>query len=182
MARRVIWPALGAVALLSAACGGAKAQVVMPDAQPLVVPAAPAHVVVPAAPEPPPPPVIEAPVAPTTLPTGTNATRVRTEPPASRPTAPPPAQTPQPVAPSTPTPLEAAPNQSELEQKASNLVGSAERALDKIDPKALSTDGRAQYDTAKRFIVQAKSALAAKNIVYAWQLADKANTIATLLK
>lgn len=182
MARRLTLPALGAVALLTAACGGAKAQVVMPDAQPLVVPAAPAHVVVPAAPEPPPPPVIEAPVAPATLPAGTNPTRVRTEPPASRPTAPPPVQT-QPQAPaSAPTPLEAAPNQSELEQKASGLVGSAERALEKIDPKALSADGRAQYDTAKRFVVQAKSALAAKNIVYAWQLADKANTIATLLK
>ena len=84
--------------------------------------------------------------------------------------------------PATPTPLEAAPNQNELEQKATGLISSAERALEKIDAKTLSPDARAQYDTAKRFIVQAKTALTAKNVVYAWQLADKANTIATLLK
>ena len=85
-------------------------------------------------------------------------------------------------APAAPTPLEASPNQIELEQKATGLIGTAEKALERIDPKALNADARAQYDTAKRFIVQAKSALTAKNIVYAWQLADKANTIATLLK
>jgi hypothetical protein len=83
---------------------------------------------------------------------------------------------------SAPTPLQAAPNQGELEHQARTLKESAEKALDGIDYKALGVEARAQYDTAKRFLKQADDALKAKNIVYAWQLADKANTIATLLK
>lgn len=175
--------ALSATTLVSIACAGAKAQVQVPEQVPLAMPAAPTHVVVPAPPEPP-PAVVETPAPQINPPaaSGGGPPRTRTEPPPARP-APPPATPPTTPTPATvPTPLEAAPNQGELEQRARGLIASAERAMEKIDPKALGPDGRAQYDTAKRFIKQADEALKAKNIVYAWQLADKANTIATLLK
>jgi len=175
--------ALGVTALVAAGCG-AKAQVLMPDSVPLAMPSAPTHVVVPAAPEPPPLPVVDTQVQ-TTPPVALNgnATRGRTDPPASRPVAPP-AQVPAAPAPvpAAPTPLEASAKQGELEQNARTLRDSAERSLDKIDYKSLSADGKAQFDTAKRFLKQADDALKVKNVVYAWQLADKANTIATLLK
>ncbi len=183
MRRLPILLALGAAALLAGGCG-AKAQVLMPDSVPLAIPAAPMHVVVPAAPEPPPLPIVETQVQ-TTPPAAlnNNSTRGRTDPPASRPAATPaPAPVTPAPAPATPTPLEASAKQGELEQNARTLRDSAERALDKIDYKSLSGDGKAQYDTAKRFLKQADDALKAKNVVYAWQLADKANTIATLLK
>jgi hypothetical protein len=186
MRRLVVVLALSAASAVAASCGSAQAQVMLPDSQPLSMPAAPSHVVLPAAPEPPPAPVVETPAPVTIAPTtqGNGATRQRQDPPASRPVAPPspPPAAQQPPAPATPTPLEAAPNQSELEQRARGLVQSAERAMDKLDYKALGDAGQKQFDTAKRFLKQADDALKAKNIVYAWQLADKANTIATLLK
>ena len=172
-------------ASIAAACGSAKAQVLMPDAAPLAMPAAPPHVVVPAPPEMAQISAVETPAQTTTTlpaPTG-GATRPRTEP-AQRATPPPatPPSAPPAPAPSAPTPLQAAPNQGELEQQARALKDAADKALERIDYKALGADARAQYDTAKRFLKQADDALKAKNIVYAWQLADKANTIATLLR
>ena len=172
-------------ALLSAACGTAAAQQVqLPTSGPLAIPAAPSHVVVPAAPEPSPAPVVETPAMQPTSPvnTGGNTTRPRTEAPPPRPVAPPPPTSQPTTAPATPTPLPAAPNQGELEQQARSLWSSADQTLDKIDYKALNEGGQKQYDTAKRFLKQADDALKARNIVYAWQLANKANTIATLLK
>ncbi len=173
-------------ALLSAACGTAAAQqqVQLPATGPLAMPAAPSHIVVPAAPEPAPAPVVEplpSQINPPAITAG--GSRPKTDPPPVRPAPPtPPPATPPATAPATPTPLPAAPNQGELEQQARALKDSADQTLDKIDYKALSTDGRSQFDTAKRFLKQADDALKAKNIVYAWQLANKANTIATLLK
>ncbi|TAK17356.1 MAG: hypothetical protein EPO35_03210 [Acidobacteria bacterium] len=172
--------------LLVQGCSGAKAQVMLPDPNPLNIPQAPARVVVPPAPEPP-PVVTEAtpPAASTTTqnpPANTTRSNRETRP-ATPPPANPPAATPPPTVPPAPTttPLETQANQSELEQRARGLLASANAALDKIDYKALSLDGKTQFDTAKRFTKQADEALKAKNIVYAWQLADKANTIATLL-
>ena len=181
MNRSVCLAAISAT-LLTVACGTAAAPVQLPDTAPLAMPAAPSHVVVPAAPEPPPAPVVEAPPPVVTPPvtSGVN-TRPRSETPPARPTPPvQPSAPPTPAA--TPTPLEASPNQGVLEQRARELRDAAEHTLERIDARTLSADGRAQYDTAKRFLKQADDALKAKNIVYAWQLADKANTIATLLK
>lgn len=177
--------ALCAAALLAAACGGVKAQAVLPDAGPLAMPDAPARIVVPASPEPPPPPVIDTPTTSVTPPVSPGTIgRPRTDPPPVRPTpaVPPQTSAPPTTPPASPTPLEATPNPSALERQARDLVGSATLTLDRIDAKTLSADGRAQYDIARRFLQQADAALKAKNIVYAWQLADKANTIATLLR
>lgn len=174
-----------ATALLTAACS-AKAQVAMPDNAPLAVPPAPVRLIVPAAPDAPRVPVPDLTPTSTTPTTPTNTARPRAEAPPVRPTPPPatppaasPAMPPVPVA---PTPLEATPNPNEFERKARDLVTSANALLEKIDYKGLGADGRVQYDTAKRFLQQADAAIKVKNLVYAWQLADKANTIATLLK
>ena len=69
----------------------------------------------------------------------------------------------------------------ELEQKIRALLARATRDLDKIDVRTLSTDGRAQYDEARRFGEQAEAALKVKNLAFAEQLADKAATLASLL-
>ena len=47
---------------------------------------------------------------------------------------------------------------------------------------ALGSDARAQFDSAMGFVRQADEALKVKNLVYAGQLADKAATMAALLR
>ena len=53
--------------------------------------------------------------------------------------------------------------------------------LNRINYQNLSSDGRTQYDMAKRFVSQAEDALRAKNLPFANNLADKAASIATQL-
>ncbi|MBY0493658.1 MAG: hypothetical protein K2Y23_05545 [Cyanobacteria bacterium] len=62
-----------------------------------------------------------------------------------------------------------------------DLLGRATRDLARVNSATLNTDGRAQYDTARRFIQQAEDALRARNIVFAGKLADKAATMAAVL-
>jgi len=62
-----------------------------------------------------------------------------------------------------------------------DLLGRATRDLSRVNTASLSGDGRAQYDTARRFIQQADDALKAHNIVFAGKLADKAATMAAVL-
>ena len=169
---------------IAAGCANAKAQVAMPESAPLTIPQAPARVVMPPAPEPAPVVTESAPPASSTTQANppANGSRPNRDPrPAAPPPAPvtPPAANPVPAAPTTP--LETQQNQGELEQRTNMLLGSAKSAIDKIKPESLSADGKAQLDAAKRFVAQAEAALKVKNVVYAWQLADKANTIATLL-
>ena len=54
--------------------------------------------------------------------------------------------------------------------------------LGQINRLNLGTDARGQYDSALRFIRQSEEALKVKNLVYASQLADKAATMAALLR
>ena len=61
------------------------------------------------------------------------------------------------------------------------LLGRATRDLSRVNVASLNNDGRAQYDTARRFIQQADEALKARNIVFAGKLADKAATMAAVL-
>lgn len=177
-----IGTALAALTMVGG-CSNAKAQVALPESTPLTIPQAPPRVVVPPAPEPPPAVVETSPTAASTTSVSppANGTRPNRDPRPATPPANPPAATP-PSAPATAaTPLETQANQSELEQRTRGLLGSANAALIKINYPALSADGKAQWDAATRFVKQAEDALKAKNVVYAWQLADKANTIATLL-
>lgn len=185
-------PLVVAVAVTVSGCASAAAQVALPDARPLAIPPAPARVVVPSSPEPPPQTMPDPPAATAgssttsaTLPVGPARTNRETRPPATppaNPTSPPAGTTTPATAQPQSAPLEAQANQSDLERRARDLIAAATATLDKIERSALTTDGRAQYDTARRFIEQAATALKTRNVVYGWQLADKANTIATLLQ
>lgn len=62
-----------------------------------------------------------------------------------------------------------------------DLLGRASRDLSRVNTASLNTDGRAQYDTARRFIQQAEDALKTRNVVFAGKLADKAATMAAVL-
>jgi hypothetical protein len=75
----------------------------------------------------------------------------------------------QPVLPASP---------SEMDRRVSDQLSQAKKDLDRIDYRALSADGKSQYDTAKRFIEQAGQALREKNLVFAAKLAEKAAGLA----
>jgi len=94
-----------------------------------------------------------------------------TTPPATPPTEPPP----QPPAVQTRT------NVTEIERDARGLLDQAERGLRGVDRQTLSSDTRAQFDNAERFIRMAMGALEVRNFVYAYYCADKAATLARLL-
>lgn len=61
------------------------------------------------------------------------------------------------------------------------LLGRATRDLARVNPALLGSDGRSQYETARRFIQQSEEALKTRNIVFASKLADKAATMAAVL-
>ncbi|MCA1583824.1 MAG: hypothetical protein LC791_03280 [Acidobacteria bacterium] len=61
------------------------------------------------------------------------------------------------------------------------LVGNTGRNLARINLDGLDSDGRTQYETARRFLQQAEEALKTGNLVFAGKLADKAATMATVL-
>jgi len=164
-----------------AACA-AKAQVRTEAEVPLLdPPAPPPRVVAVYAPDPEPLPVTP-PIEP--------ATPVR---PAPRP--PRPEQKPEPATanpepseaaarPATPPSLTMTPSPGSESQTVAairDLLGRATRDLSRVNTASLSGDGRAQYDTARRFIQQADDALKAHNIVFAGKLADKAATMAAVL-
>lgn len=62
-----------------------------------------------------------------------------------------------------------------------DLLARAARDLSRVNVAALNTDGRAQFETARRFLQQAEEALTAGNVVFAGKLADKAAIMAALL-
>lgn len=153
-------------------------------------------------PPPPPPRVVEtypeeAPIAAeATVPDATNST------PAARNSTRP--QVPQPKPDTTPKP-EPAPTQPEkpavqpqpqppaltlkptpgsestTEGSIRRLINNANRDLARVNYGLLNQDGKAQYDTAKRFMQQAEDALRSGNLVFAGKLADKAATMAAVL-
>ena len=60
-------------------------------------------------------------------------------------------------------------------------MGRAVRDLQRVNYAALDADGRAQFDTARRFMQQAEEALKGGNLAFAGKLADKAATMASVL-
>jgi hypothetical protein len=94
----------------------------------------------------------------------------------------PPAAVPAPPQANAPLPpLQTTANVTEVEKNIRARIARATRDLDRTDYRALSTERRTEYDTAKRFIEQAEDALKVKNLVFAGQLADKAATLAAAL-
>jgi len=61
------------------------------------------------------------------------------------------------------------------------MLNQATMALDRIDYRKLNPDAQTQYNTAKRFAIQAQDAIRARNLVFARTLADKAASLAAQL-
>jgi len=136
-----------------------------------------------------PQPVAEAPAAPVQRPAA--------KPPRSRPTDPA-AETavedaqraraegaePAAASPPTPAPLlrtrETA-NDAEAARKIQDVLRRAEQNLAKVNYRGLSTNGRKDADTARRFITQAGEALEKRQLTFAASLADKAEQLSTSL-
>jgi hypothetical protein len=92
---------------------------------------------------------------------------------------------PEPERPATPPPaltLKPAPGtESTTEASIRAMLSRASRDLTRVNRTSLNPDGKAQYDTASRFMQQAEAAMRAGNLVFAGKLADKAATMASVL-
>lgn len=170
---------LAAVGLL-AGCATAKAAAPAPMPT-LAPPDVPPRVIAEYLPD---PPLPAEPVSPETVTPPPRPVRpprrdvARPEAPAEEPQGPPPqpAQTP-----SQPALALQTPSGGRADQSVRTLLAQAARDLARVDYQALNTDGRAQYDTARRFMAQADEALKVRNVMYAGKLADKAATMAAVL-
>jgi hypothetical protein len=177
---------LGAV-LLAGGCAKARPDTV-PDGPPLAMPLPPPRIFAPLE-----EPIAVQPPAPEVA--NAEPPRPAQRPPARRPAAAPAAERPEPEAPvvaapapAPPSPdpareLRAAPSAADAaaERQVRELLQRAVRALNRVDYRRLSNEGRAQYDQAKRFSDQAEQALKERNLVFAATLADKASTLASQL-
>ena len=181
---RMRWLVIAALLVLAGGCAKARPQV---HAEPAIlqVPPAPPRVIVPPEPEPVPEQPLPEPEEATSRPPrrvprllDPKAAKTETAPPATAetPTAVPPVSPPaESLEPVLPT------SAREVERSVRQQLQRAARDLNRVDYGALSTDGKAQYDMAKRFIQQAEQALGEKNLVFAGKLAEKAAGIASVL-
>lgn len=175
---------LGSLVLLTAslvACA-AKAQVRTETAIPLLdPPPPPPRVVAIYSPEPEPIPLTPAvePASPVRPPARPARPEQRPEPSTTTPDPVESVARPAPAPSLTLTPTPGSEKQTEAAIR--DLLGRAARDLGRVNSASLTGDGRAQYDTARRFIQQAEDALRARNIVFAGKLADKAATMAAVL-
>ena len=170
-----------AAAGLGSACATAKAAVPAPLPT-MVPPDVPPRVIAEYLPDPPLPaePVsTEAVAPPPRLPRPPRRDVPRTEPTPDEPQGPPalpPVPAPQPA-----LALQSTGAGARADQSVRTLLAQAARDLGRVDYQALDTDGRAQYDTARRFMQQADDALKGRNVMFAGTLADKAATMAAVL-
>ena len=109
------------------------------------------------------------PSRPTAKPEAPKPEPARTEP--ERPMGPPPALTLQPVPGA----------QTKTETSIRALMSRTVQDLQRVNYAALDADGRAQFDTARRFLSQAEESLKGGNLAFAGKLADKAATMASVL-
>ena len=129
--------------------------------------AVPVTLVVPEEPPAPPPP------APAPAPPRARDTSPRPAPPPAPAAAPPPSE-PSPV-------LQTTANVNSVAQETLALLAQAERDLGQVNYRDLTSQARAQYDSAMGFVRQAKQALDIKNYMFAQQLAVKAAAVASAL-
>jgi hypothetical protein len=61
------------------------------------------------------------------------------------------------------------------------LLGQVTRDLGRVNASGLSSDGRTQFEAARRFVQQSEDALKVRNLLYAGKLADKAAAMAAVL-
>jgi hypothetical protein len=178
---------LMAFAAGAAGCAHARAKTVS-GAPPLEMPPPPPRVVetVEATPPPPPFPLVEEPAHQPVLPPARPVTRAEAPPKPEPPKVEqlpvePPKVAEEPKAP--PPTLQKTPAGAErdVERAIRGVITRAATALKRVDYRALNTDARTQYDTAKRFIEQAEDALKKRNLEFARNLADKALGLAAQL-
>jgi len=174
---RLVCAAFVALALATTGCASLHARS-DPAGPPLATPQPPPHTV----------PAVEIEVEPPAPPAGNDGPAPVVVRPAARVAAPkhdktsdkteaaPPAAVPAPL-----PPLQTTANVTEVGRNIRMRIAQATRDLDRTDYRALTTERRTEYDTAKRFIQQAEDALKVKNLVFAGQLADKAATLAAAL-
>lgn len=179
--------ALLIVALAVGGCATARAKA-RPDLPSLEVPDPPARVIVPPAAEAPTTQddtrvAVPAPAVPGGKPGQRSSPSNRAEAPRTD-KRPDPPSAPEPVKPQVavapgPTLEQALPTKpDEIEKQVRDRLKQAKLDLSKVDYQALSPDGKAQYDTAKRFMEQADQALGQKNFVFAAKVGDKAAGLA----
>jgi hypothetical protein len=72
-------------------------------------------------------------------------------------------------------------SESKTEASIRELLGNTGRNLGRVNYGGLDSDGRTQYNTARRFLQQAEDALKTGNLVFAGKLADKAATMTAVL-
>ncbi len=124
------------------------------------------------------PQTAEEPPASTTAPvTSKPSVRPQSPRPAPPPAVDPPVPTPTPA----PAILSTAAANADFERRVEEQLRTAQNNLRQVS-RPLGRDAQAQFDAAEGFIRQAKAALKVKNVVYAGQLADKAATMAALLR
>jgi hypothetical protein len=174
---------------MAAGCAHGQAKTIV-ELPPLTMPEAPPRVV--EAIEPQPPPVVSLPDEPRTNIRPRPAPAQRTD--TARPPEPPktdqPAPPTEPARPAddtpranAPTTLQTTPTQreGEVERRIRILIAQAMNDLNRVNYQALNADARNQYDTAKRFAIQAEEAVRGRNLVFASNLADKAAALAAQL-
>jgi outer membrane biosynthesis protein TonB len=187
--KRVVLCAVILAAAAGAGCARAQAKVV-PEMPALDVPAPPPRQVETVeVDEEPEPPVVEpqeparpAPPKPArATPVQQRADQPKPEPPKVDVTAPP--EAPRPAEESKPGTLQTTPaaREAQLERTIRGTLQRATASLNRVTYGSLNADARMQYDQARRFVSQAQDALRDKNLVFAENLADKANTLATQL-
>ena|SRR5688572_4338122 len=163
---------------LAAGCS-ARAEPLTPSSTPVLdVPEPPARYVLPRTEQRTLPPPIEEPQPSASAP-------VTTKPPVRNPNprpTPPPAEPPPPVPTPTPAILLTSANTAEFEKRVRDQLDKARSNLNQVSRDALGTDAKAHFDAATGFIRQAEAALKVKNLIYAASLADKAATMAALLR
>lgn len=175
------------LALAVTGCTRARAKTA-PNSPPLDVPAPPPRDVEPIDAEAPPPvplpqePARNTPARPRPAPT---REQPRTEPAKPEPPKPepPPVEAPKPEETRPPTTLQTMPTtaEGEAERTIRATMQRAANDLNHVDYRALNADARNQYDTAKGILRQADTAIRAKNLVFAKNLADKAAALAAQL-
>lgn len=169
-----------------ASCTHAKARTIA-ELPPLDMPAPPPRVV--EAAEPQQPAVIALPDEPPTTIRERPTPAQRTDAPRQetpRPDAPPveaakPVEEPPKPAPATTLQTTPTQREGEVERRIRILIAQAFNDLNRVNYKALNANARNQYDTAKRFAIQAEESLQARNLVFASNLADKAAALAAQL-
>lgn len=188
--RTAIHAALLTGLAIAGGTGCATTRAEMPRDRPaLEVPLPPPRVITPLpAPDPPPPdPVGDLPAGSPNTPSRPRAPRERETPPPKpeqKPEETKPPETP-PVAPPAPVPQLRIPETGDSTQVSAQIreiIDRTRKALDGIDYRPLSQLRKKAYDDAKMFYTQAEEALKANNLVFAKELADKAERLSRELQ